>query len=65
MEVVTVGAGWGAGDAVEADAGACWEDDGRVVLMPPLEVAAGAGAEVEEAAGRAAGMNRETMCASR
>jgi len=39
---------------VEADAEACWEDGGRVVLMPPLEVAAGAGADEEEAAGRAA-----------
>ena len=43
---MTVGAGWEAGDAVEAGAGACWEDGGRVVLMPPLEVAAEAGAEV-------------------
>jgi hypothetical protein len=33
--------------------------------MPQLEVAAEVGAEVVEAAGRSAGMNKETMFASR
>jgi len=62
---VTVEAGGGAEDAAGAAAGAGWEDVGRAVFMPPLEVAAGAGAEVVEAAGKVAGMNRETMYASR
>jgi hypothetical protein len=43
---MTVGAGWEAEDAVEADAEACWADGGRVVLMPPMEVAAEVDAEV-------------------
>jgi hypothetical protein len=62
---MTAGAGGEAEDAVEADAGACEADGGRVVLMPPVEVAAEVDAEVVEAAGMSAGMNKETMFASR
>ena len=62
---MTVGGGWEAGEAVGADAEACCVDDGRVVFMPPLDVAVEVGAEVVDAAGRLAGMNKETMFASR
>ncbi len=50
---------------MEADAEACGADGGRVVLMPPVEVADEVDAEVVGAAGMSAGMNKETIFASR
>jgi len=63
--LATVGAGWEAEDVAEEDAWACCVEAGRAVLMPPLEVDAEEGAEVVDAAGKVAGMNNETMFASR